>query len=317
MEVHVARPVWLPNAFGLLDEIERDRLQHLRRPVDRASYLTRHALARIVLGRHLGLDPARLRFTRDCLSCDKPHGKPRLVQDSSSGPLSFNLSGATARPSARPADSLIGGLEAVAVLTAIRGGSAETRPGGLDRREHEIGVDVEGTDATRFDGFEDVALHADERTALAALPASVRELVCAAWWARKEAVVKALGDGLRIEPATIATTPLAIPEIDAPPRLLHPERWPRMAIADLGSLDAVADGRAEESPREDTAEITASRAENVARDTVGKADKASAPNHPGTVIGAVCVLGVGQVRAIVRPGYPLLAAYGPPNSTPA
>lgn len=253
VQVTLARPAWVPSAVALLDDVERARLERLRRPVDRDAYLTRHALARLTLGRLLAREPGELRFTRDCPTCAQQHGKPRLGGDSR--PLAFSLSGTTS--SGSPDTSLV----AVAVVTDLLprhvGGDAGGDVGGNVGSDigHDVGVDLESIAATAFAGFDDVALHDLERAELDAMPTQGRPAVRAAWWSRKEAVVKALGDGLRTEPATIATTPPGATR----PRLLEPHRWPRLALADL--------------PLQ--------------------------PCPPG-IVGAVCVLGVDDVRVVIE-----------------
>lgn len=59
-----------------------------------------------------------------------------------------------------------------------------------------VGIDVERADAAGFDGFTSVAVHAAER--VPSDPAEATRL-----WVRKEAVLKALGTGLRVDPRLI------------------------------------------------------------------------------------------------------------------
>jgi len=149
-------PERAPALVGLLDADERDRLARFRRPADRARYLAAHALVRLVLADD-GAAAARLSFDRSC-RCGVPHGKPVLP-----GGPGFSLSHA-------------GDLVGVAV-----------RPDGA------VGLDVEQV--------RDVA----DLAALAAHVHSPAERVRDAvpdraaffrTWTRKEALLKATGDGL-------------------------------------------------------------------------------------------------------------------------
>lgn len=72
-----------------------------------------------------------------------------------------------------------------------------------------LGVDVEQVSATGFDGFEQVALNPAERAGSPAERART--------WVRKEALLKATGRGLTVEPSSVVLT-----APDEPPRLL---RW--------------------------------------------------------------------------------------------
>jgi 4'-phosphopantetheinyl transferase len=145
-----------PALVGLLDVHERERLTRFRRPADRARYLAAHALTRLALAPLVGCDPGMLAFDRTC-RCGEPDGKPVLP-----GGPGFSLSHA-------------GDLVGVAV-----------RPDG------PVGLDVEQ--------LRDVA----DLDALAAHVRSPTErsrpgLDAAGFfrtWTRKEALVKATGDGL-------------------------------------------------------------------------------------------------------------------------
>ncbi|HEV2444098.1 MAG TPA: 4'-phosphopantetheinyl transferase superfamily protein, partial [Steroidobacteraceae bacterium] len=58
-----------------------------------------------------------------------------------------------------------------------------------------VGVDLEPAGAGDFDGVADVALTPRERLALRRLPSEQRSSAALTWWVRKEAVLKATGDG--------------------------------------------------------------------------------------------------------------------------
>ena len=152
-----------PTLVRLLDDHERERLTRFRRPADRARYLAAHALARLVLGGS-GRTAAALRFDRTC-RCGAAHGRPVLP-----GGPGFSLSHS-------------GDLVGVAV-----------RPGAA------VGLDVEQV--------RDIA----DLPALAAHVWSPTERARdgtpgpAAFfrtWTRKEAVLKAAGDGLATPMADI------------------------------------------------------------------------------------------------------------------
>ena len=66
-----------------------------------------------------------------------------------------------------------------------------------------VGVDLEHSSGVGFPGFDDVALTPAERQLLAALAPEEAMPWRAAAWARKEALLKARGTGLRVEPASV------------------------------------------------------------------------------------------------------------------
>ncbi len=69
-----------------------------------------------------------------------------------------------------------------------------------------VGVDLEAVDSARFDGFDAVALHPRERPHTASERATT--------WTRKEALLKATGNGLTVDPRLIRLSdPDAVPEI--------------------------------------------------------------------------------------------------------
>lgn len=186
--VYWARPdAAHPRLAGLLDEHERDQLDRLRRPADRARYLAAHALARVVLADSVGIPAARLRFDRRCHQCGRPHGKPELPPGG--GPR-FSISHA-------------GDRVALAVVPA-----------------RQVGVDVERWRPAPSDHPDELAaevLDETERAVYDRLPAEPRHRHLLSWWTRKEAVLKATGDGLRISPALLRVT--------APDRPAALEAW--------------------------------------------------------------------------------------------
>ncbi|WP_063759845.1 4'-phosphopantetheinyl transferase family protein [Streptomyces sclerotialus] len=165
--------LWLVRAPGpgappdesVLDDEERRRADSLRRPADRALYVAAHVALRRALGGCLGLPAARVPLTRlPCPGCGGPHGRPAVA-----GPygayVHFSL-------------SHTGGL-------ALLGLAA--RP---------VGVDVERVPEERLVEDAAGALHPAEQEELAGAAPDTRALAFARCWTRKEAYLKAIGEGL-------------------------------------------------------------------------------------------------------------------------
>jgi 4'-phosphopantetheinyl transferase len=176
---------------GVLDDHERERWARLADGPTARAYLELHLLARSQIGSLLDRPPGSLRFDRTCPDCGRQHGRPVLLDD----------------PGLHVSLSRAGAVVALALT-----------------RSAPVGVDVEHVEGTRFEGFGEVALHPRERTAADA-PAEAH----AAAWVRKEAALKALGVGLRVEPASFVTPrpgvatevvpglpSLAVVDVDAP-----------------------------------------------------------------------------------------------------
>jgi 4'-phosphopantetheinyl transferase len=173
--VHVrwAEPSSAECADGWLDRTERRRLRRLRHEADRSRFLVSRALLKQLVAELSGVDPVTVRLSYHCLQCGEPHGKPCVA--GSFGVKGWQLS-----------ISHAGGR----VLVAATGVGA-------------VGVDVEAVEKVRFDGFDSVALSPRETAAIAALPAPARDAARATAWVRKEAVLKALGPGLALAPASV------------------------------------------------------------------------------------------------------------------
>lgn len=166
-EVHVWRAALDPPAAcvrGLADTLaadERARADRFVSDRDRSRYIVARGVLRAVLGRCLGLPPGALAFRYSAF------GKPALTGDAAATDLRFNVSHA-------------GGLALYAVA-----------------RGREIGVDLErirpdfATDeiARRFFSPGEVA-------ALRALGPEHRSRAFFDCWTRKEAYIKARGEGL-------------------------------------------------------------------------------------------------------------------------
>lgn len=185
--------------WAVLSPDERERIARLRFPADRIRVAHARGALRQVLARYLDLEPAALQFAYG------RRGKPALASDAAS--VRFNVSHADGR----------------AVVAVARGA--------------DVGVDLE-----RIRPDADHELIAErffspaERAALKALPAAQRCQAFFVCWTRKEAFVKADGDGLGI--------PLHAFDVMAPgadrPILVRHEGAPTGADWDLLDLDGGA-----------------------------------------------------------------------------
>ncbi|WP_431033780.1 4'-phosphopantetheinyl transferase family protein [Streptomyces sp. P6-2-1] len=166
-------------ARALLAPRERVRAERLRKAGARALYVGARALARTVVARHLGVPVREVDLVAVCKHCGGPHGKPQPP-----APLRLSLSHSGDR-----------------VLVAL----AHTT---------EIGADVERI-APQAPETVDRTLAPPERALLAGLPAELRAAGFIRYWTRKEALLKATGDGLLVAPDL-----LHVSAPDEPPRLL-------------------------------------------------------------------------------------------------
>lgn len=155
--------------LGLLsvDELERRRGFTFRADAD--TFAASRILLRLVLADRLGKPAASLGFTRDCLFCPLPHGKPRLSPPDAH--VHFNVSHSS-------------GVVVVAVAPV------------------EVGVDVEAIPAHPLDAFAGMALHPSERTIDPAGTVNLAQEQMRLW-TRKEASLKAAGVGLVVDPRDI------------------------------------------------------------------------------------------------------------------
>ena len=193
-EVHL----WLADAEALgpaahlarlLDAGERARAERFRFDRDRRLFTLFRGAMRLILSRYVGVAPEELRFAYS------PFGKPSLTAPPSSGDLEFNLAHS----------------EGVALLAVGRG--------------RGIGVDLERIRAERSaEGIAETFFSREEIRSLDALPPDRRRQAFFACWTRKEAYLKARGDGLSVplasfsvsvgpeEPAILRSSDLGEPE---------------------------------------------------------------------------------------------------------
>ncbi len=148
----------LPDAGGILSPEERARAARFVFPRDRRRYTVSHWGLRSILARYLSADPASVPLTQ------APQAKPRLggVSD-----IRFNLSHSGER----------------AVVGVARG--------------HELGIDLEQyRDLDDLEGLAERCFAKSELASWRTLSGLARTAAFFTTWTRKEAYLKALGEGL-------------------------------------------------------------------------------------------------------------------------
>jgi 4'-phosphopantetheinyl transferase len=173
-EVHV----WLAPAavaseslailHGVLDDDERERARRFRIDAARERFVVSHGVLRFVLGRLTGSAPETLRFARRCGRCGRTdHGKPHLSTADRSG-IEFNLAHS-------------GALALIAVARGRLVGADVER---VRRRTDVLAVARHSLSPIERHAIESLATDHERREAF---------FRC---WTRKEAYLKARGEGL-------------------------------------------------------------------------------------------------------------------------
>ncbi len=167
-----ARPVSQdPTLEDVLDSEERDRSARRGNP---ARFVTAHALLRTVVAQRTGQSPTDVQFDRRCMTCGSTaHGKPVV----------------SGHPSVHVSLSYAGSLAVVAISDA-----------------GEVGVDVEEVADADHEGFEASTLAPEEVDAFGVVAAYRLAAARAQVWSRKEAVLKATGHGLVVDPRDVVVS---------------------------------------------------------------------------------------------------------------
>jgi 4'-phosphopantetheinyl transferase len=161
-----------PHLLELLDEDEHRRHARFLRAEDRALFLVAHALTRIVAGGHVAVAPRAIRYCRQTAE----HDKPRFAGEAAE--LEFSISHSGER-----------------VVVAVSATAA-------------LGVDVERVRSQTVEpSLLESVLCAPEQRELAAMAPATQAWAFCHYWTRKEAVLKATGDGLAVSPTQIMVTP--------------------------------------------------------------------------------------------------------------
>jgi 4'-phosphopantetheinyl transferase len=168
---------------GLLTADESDRAERFHFEKDRQHFIVGRGLLRIILGRYLRIAPERLRFFYN------RYGKPFLAPEYGLHKLCFNMSHS-------------GGLALFAIT-----------------RNRDIGVDLERIRANlEYEEIAERFFSPEEVMGLHTIPTRMKVEVFFNCWTRKEAYIKAQGQGLSLpldsfdvsfapgEPATLLAT---------------------------------------------------------------------------------------------------------------
>ncbi|HZR52917.1 MAG TPA: 4'-phosphopantetheinyl transferase superfamily protein [Streptosporangiaceae bacterium] len=192
-----------PELTALLDDTEHERFTSYLHQPSRERFLAGCSLAKAAVAAARGVDPREVTLDRSCARCGEPHGKPRV----SDGDLELSVSHS-------------GDRVAVAIT-----------------RKTPIGVDVEETDGRARGGddpgaLERYVLSDAEQAAFDREPAAAdRRRNFLVIWTRKEAVLKATGDGLNVPlHDLVVAAPSAQPAVLAWP---YPDPPDRVTLLDL------------------------------------------------------------------------------------
>lgn len=193
---------------GLLDDVELGRLGRIVRAADRERFVLGCAITRVVLSGYLALPARAVPLRRQCADCGEPHGKVAVALARQWVQLSVSHSD----------DRVVVAFSADA----------------------PIGVDVERIDP-RSPVFElaGSVLAESEAQWLWSVPGDLRAAAFTSYWCRKEAVVKATGQGLRTSLQSLVVTPPA-----RSARLLESPGSPDPAATFLTDLEVGGEYRA-------------------------------------------------------------------------
>jgi 4'-phosphopantetheinyl transferase len=198
---------------GLLSQIEIRRAERLRSSLDQKRFIIRHSALRFLLGRYLRTDPESLRF-----ECGE-YGKPALTKAAGRQTIHFNMSSS----------------QGIALLA-------------IARRFH-LGVDIEYIhDIAEINQIAEQFFSKSENKDFQKLPEQTKREAFFNCWTRKEAFIKATGDGMYrpLQEFRVSLVP------GEPARLMHvrndPQAVSRWTIQDLKPVPGftaalAADGR--------------------------------------------------------------------------
>lgn len=167
--------------YSLLSETEREKANLFRHSEDRARFMIGCAISRLVLGKQLAMSPLQVPIDRTCSVCKLAHGRPQL-------------------PVGMPQLSVSHSGERVAVAFTT------STPIGIDVEQINSNIDVL---KMAVGVLTDI-----EIAQLMQLPVERRIEGFLTYWTRKEAILKATGEGLMMSPSNLTvSTPDHLPEL--------------------------------------------------------------------------------------------------------
>jgi 4'-phosphopantetheinyl transferase len=183
----------------VLSPDEKQRAERFHFEIDRRRFIICRGILRSILGSYMGIEPDRLHF------CYGEKGKPEISDQPSQAPIRFNASHS----------------HGIAVFAFARC--------------REIGIDVEMVrDIPDMVQIAKRFFSAGEFNGLSSLPESKRKEAFFNCWTRKEAFIKAIGDGLTMPLDSFEVS--LVPGEPAELLKIHVDREesPRWCIQDIG-----------------------------------------------------------------------------------
>ncbi|MEN1936058.1 4'-phosphopantetheinyl transferase superfamily protein [Paenibacillus sp. 102] len=170
-----------PWHYDLLNDTEREKANLFHQSEDRARFMIGCAISRLVLGKQLAMTPFQVPIDRTCSVCKLAHGRPQL-------------------PVGMPQLSVSHSGERVAVAFTT---------------STAVGIDVEQINSNIDVLKMAVGVLTDiEIARLLQLPVERQVEGFLTYWTRKEAILKATGEGLMISPSNLTVSnPENVPEL--------------------------------------------------------------------------------------------------------
>ena len=214
-----------PSFEHCLTPRERDRYHRLRRQADRNTFATGRALLRLVVGARMDVEPHEVVVRTTCVRCGSTsHGAPTVDP----------VGGARAAPHVSVTHAA--GLVMVAATDA-----------------GPVGIDCEPLASALVPGFADVALAPQEQATLAGAPPGALLRT----WVRKEALLKATGQGLTTDPRGVLLSPWwGPPQVLSTPSGIASTGW---RLTDVDPVPGFAGAVASASPWSGALEHTLGR----------------------------------------------------------